>query len=31
MSDATVQQCFEYAASAPEMQLDQLLTRAEDS
>ena len=31
MSDATVQQCFEYAASAPEMQLDQLLTRTEDS
>jgi len=26
-----VQQCFEYAASAPEMQMDQLLTRAEDS
>jgi ParB-like chromosome segregation protein Spo0J len=26
MSDAAVQQCFEYAASAPEMQLDQLLT-----
>ena len=31
MSDAIVQQCFEYAASAPEMQMDQLLTRAEDS
>lgn len=31
MSDAAVQQCFEYAASAPEMQLDRLLTGAEDS
>jgi RNA polymerase sigma-70 factor, ECF subfamily len=30
MSDAAVQLCFEYAASAPELQLDRLLTRAED-
>ena len=30
MSDAAVQQCFEYAAGAPELQLDRLLTRPDD-
>lgn len=30
MTEAAVQQCFEYAANAPELQLDRLLTRTED-
>jgi DNA-binding transcriptional regulator LsrR (DeoR family) len=30
LSDAAVQQCFAYAADAPEMQLDRLLAGAED-